>query len=156
MSQGQINSVDAPDIVMSFRWNDQPNEYGVPGLIDADWQRSANKGTHATLSRFDMRNTLIAAGPDFRSGMVNDLPTGNVDLAPTVLQILQVKSLPKMDGRILTEALVNGSAPPKPEARTIEASRTFPGGTWRQFLKTSRVGTTVYLDEGNGSFEAGR
>ena len=40
----------------------------VPGMIDADWQRAAGKGTHATLSRFDMHNTLIAAGPDFKRG----------------------------------------------------------------------------------------
>ena len=154
LRQGQIDSADAPDVVMAFRWNDQPNEYGIRGMIDADWQRGANKGTHATLSRFDMRNTLIAAGPDIQKGKPNDLPTGNVDLAPTILEILGVKSLPKMDGRILTEALVNGGAPPKPEAQTLEASRTFPAGKWQQYLRTSRVGTTVYLDEGNGSFEA--
>ncbi|HJT80179.1 MAG TPA: alkaline phosphatase family protein, partial [Chthoniobacterales bacterium] len=156
LSQGQIDSPDAPDLVMAFRWNDQPNEYGIRGRIYADWKRGANMGTHATLSRFDMRNTLVAAGPDIHKGKVNDLPTGNVDLAPTILEILQVKPLPKMDGRILTEALVNGSAPAKPETQTLHASREFPNGKWHQYLQTSRVGTTVYLDEGNGGFEAGK
>jgi arylsulfatase A-like enzyme len=152
-AQGQIDSVDAPDVVMSFRWTDQPNEFGIPGMIYADWQRGTNKGTHATLSRFDMHNTLIASGPDIQKGKVSDVPTGNVDLAPTILQILQVKSASKMDGRSLTEALVNGSLP-KPETQTIDASREFPNGKWRQYLRTSRVGRTVYLDEGNGAFEA--
>jgi arylsulfatase A-like enzyme len=32
-----------------------------------------------------MHNTCIAAGPGFRRGATDDLPTGNVDIAPTVL-----------------------------------------------------------------------
>ena len=154
LTQGQIDSADAPDVVMAFRWNDRPNEYGIPGLIYADWDRKRQKGTHATLSRFDMRNTLIAAGPDIQKGKLNDVPTGNVDLAPTILQILKIESSAKMDGRILTEALVNGSNPPRPESQTLKATRTFPKGKWHQYLQTSSVASTVYLDEGNGGFEA--
>src|SRR5438094_6349089 len=67
---------------MSFRWKDQKNQFGVSGMIDADWQRAVGQGTHATLSPFDMHNTLIAAGPDFKHAEVDDLPSGNVDLAP--------------------------------------------------------------------------
>src|SRR5262249_58669030 len=28
-----------PDVVMAFRWNDSKNQFGIPGMIDADWQR---------------------------------------------------------------------------------------------------------------------
>ena len=169
---------DVPDVVMSFRWNDSKNQFGIPGMIDADWQRAAGKGTHATLSRFDMHNTLIAAGPDFRRGETDDLPTGNTDLAPTILQILGSKAPTKMDGRVLSEAMIGsdavaasgkdglqlarlrlakgGSAEPvlsqKPETKTIEAKKDFPSGTWRQSLQISRVGPIIYLDEGNGVF----
>jgi len=69
-----------------------------------------------------------------------------------------------MDGRILSEAMTgsrNGgldSAEParsqKTETRTLEAIKHFRSGTWRQSLQTSRVGSTVYLDEGNGAFVA--
>lgn len=157
LTEAQIDTPDAPDVVMSFRWNDQPNEYGIRGMIDADWQRAAGKGTHATLSRFDMHNTLIASGPDFWHGQNVYSPTGNVDVAPTILQILQIKSPAPMDGRVLTEALVNGSgAPATADSKTIEAGRQFRGGEWRQYLRTSQVGTTVYLDEGNGSFTAAK
>jgi arylsulfatase A-like enzyme len=141
---------------MAFRWNDSKNQFGVPGLIDADWQRAAGKGTHATLSRFDMHNTLIAAGPDFRRGELDDLPSGNVDLAPTILQILGIKAPIKMDGRILAEAMSNADpaiAGLKPETKTIEAAKDFRSGMWRQTLKISRVGSTIYLDEANGAFE---
>ena len=98
-------------------------------MIDADWQRAAGKGTHATLSRFDMHNTLIAAGPDFKRGQTDDLPTGNVDLAPTILQILGIKVPHQMDGRILSEAVAAPTSllpAPKPEAKSIEARKHFP------------------------------
>ena len=155
LTQALIQRGDAPDVVMAFRWTDLQNQFGVTGEIDADWQRATGKGTHATLSRFDMHNTLIAAGPDFKRGQTDDLPTGNVDLVPTILQILGIKVPHQMDGRILSEAVVAPTSllpAPKPEAKSIEARKDFPSGTWRQTLKISRVGSTIYLDEGNGAF----
>ena len=98
-------------------------------MIDADWQRAAGKGTHATLSRFDMHNTLIAAGPDFKRGETNDLASGNVDLAPTILQILGIKPPQKMDGRILSEAMTVAIAVPRPNRNQNNRSyKTFPIG----------------------------
>jgi hypothetical protein len=170
LEQANIQSDRAPDVVMAFRWDDSKNQFGLPGMIDADWQRAAGKGTHATLSRFDMHNTLIAAGPDFKRGETNDLASGNVDLAPTILQILGIKPPKQLDGRILLEVMVNGGqgsasrngglqsaepAPPrKPETKTIEATKHFRSGTWRQSLQISQIGSTIYLDEGNGAFVA--
>jgi arylsulfatase A-like enzyme len=156
LDQANIGSKDAPDTVMVFRWNEKKNQFGVQGMIDADWQRAAGKGTHATLSRFDMHNTLIAAGPNFRRGEIVDLPSGNVDLAPTILRILGLTPPHQMNGRILYEAMVNVDPPTaglKPETKTIRTIKIFPPGTWRETLKTSRVGSTIYLDEGNGQFE---
>jgi hypothetical protein len=42
----------------------------------------------------------------------------------------------------------------KPETKRIEATKHLRSGTWRQALQISRVGSTTYLDEGNGSFVA--
>ena len=154
LEQANIQSDRAPDVVMAFRWNASKNQFNIPGMIDADWQRGVGKGTHASLSRFDMHNTLIAAGPDFARGETNDLPSGNVDLAPTILQILGIKPLQKMDGRVLAEAMAVGTPSQKPETKTIEATKHFRSGTWRQSLQISRLGSTIYLDEGNGIFVA--
>src|SRR4029079_10136341 len=154
LEQANIQNDRAPDVVMAFRWQPSKNQFGVPGMIDADWQRAAGKGTHATLSRFDMHNMLIAAGPDFKRGETDDLPSGNVDLAPTILQILGIKSPQKMDGRILSEAMEGRDEAQRPNQITIEATQKFPSGTWRQSLQISRVGSTIYLDEGNGAFIA--
>ena len=155
LNEAKIDNPQAPDVVMAFRWNDSKNQFGTPGMIDADWQRAAGEGTHATLSRFDMHNMLVAAGPDFRSGQTDDLPTGNIDLSPTILHILGIKPPQGMDGRVLSEAIVNVNHVPageKTEAKTIEAKKDFPAGSWRQSLRISRVGSTIYLDEGNGAF----
>ena len=164
LDEARIQTDRGPDVVMAFRWDNSKNRFGIPGMIDADWQRAAGKGTHATLSRLDMHNMLVAAGPDFTRGQMDDLPSGNIDLAPTILQILGIKPPSTIDGRILSEAMsraisTNGDSRPdvvsqKAETKTIEAIKHFLGGTWRQSLQISRVGATVYLDEGNGSFVA--
>ena len=153
LEQARIDSRNAPDVMMAFRWNDKKNQFGVPGLINADWNRKPGEGTHATLSRFDMHNTLIAAGPDFRRGQTDDWPSGDIDVAPTILRILGITPPPQQDGRILSEAMINvDKASPKHENERIEAKREFTSGIWRQSVRVSRVGSTIYFDDGNGAF----
>jgi arylsulfatase A-like enzyme len=152
LEQANIQNDHAPDVVMAFRWDSSKNQFGVPGVIDADWQRAAGKGSHATLSHFDMHNMLIASGPDFKRGETNDFPSGNVDITPTILQILGLKPPQKTDGRILSEAMTVAPSAQKGETKAIEATRHFQSGKWRQSLQISRVGSTIYLDEGNGAF----
>ena len=103
-------------------------------MIDADWQRKAGEGTHATLSRFDMHNTLIAAGPDFRRGEIVDLPSGNVDLAPTILRILGITSPQQIDGRILSEAMT-----PPASLREAAAGRAFRNSSVSQLSTINSV-----------------
>jgi hypothetical protein len=149
--KAKIDNQHAPDVEMSFRWTEDKNQFGAAGMIDADWQRAAGKGTHATLSKFDMHNILIAAGPDFRRAETDELPSGNVDLAPTILAILGIKPATEMDGRVLFEAMTTAQSL-KPEKQTIEASKKFSTGMWRQHLTISKVGSALYFDEGNGGF----
>ena len=151
-----MNTASAPDVMMVFRWSAEKNKFGVPGTIIADWNRKAGQGTHGTLSPFEMHNTLIAAGPDFRKGDADALPTGNVDIAPTALWILGIKPPQPMDGRVLFEAMpmtANAEKTRVSESR-VEAKRDFDEAHWKQYLKSSQVGTTIYLDEGNGGYSA--
>jgi len=152
LEQARIDNEYAADVVMAFRWNEEKNQFGVPGMIDADWQRAAGRGTHATLSRFDMHNTLVAVGPDFEKGLTSDLPSGNVDLTPTICAILKIEA-PSFDGRILAEAMVGNTIVPSGETERLEATKKFSKGTWRQHLTISKAGTTIYLDEGSGALE---
>jgi arylsulfatase A-like enzyme len=73
-------------------------------------ERSQARGSHGSTSRFCIHNTLLAAGPDIRVGFRDELPSGNVDVAPTILHLLGVQPEKPFDGRILTEALL-GTTP---------------------------------------------
>jgi arylsulfatase A-like enzyme len=150
----RANSPEAPDVMVALRWNSKPNRFGTPGMIITDNGRRAGEGSHASLSEFDVHNTLIAAGPDFRKGITSSLPSSNVDIAPTVLSILGLQPPGKFDGRVLAEAMEEKAERIEPLSKTIQATRKFPTGEWQQHLHVSLVGETVYLDEGNGSFTA--
>jgi len=155
LNAARIDISNAADIVMSFRCDGQTqNQFGVAGMIDADWNRKAGEGTHATLSPFDIHNTLIAAGPDFQIGFEDKLPTSNVDIAPEVMAILDLPLSYKADGIGLIEARRNFPEKPTTEVptRTFEAIRDFSDGRWKQTFHVSRYSTAEYLDEGNGSF----
>jgi predicted AlkP superfamily pyrophosphatase or phosphodiesterase len=143
---------DAPDVVVSFKWSADKNEYDAPGYVLSEGSKRG-AGTHASLSRFDMHNTLIGNGPDFRQGFIDDLPSSNADVAPTILSILGVKQpLEGMDGRVLSEALVGGKAPAgTPKTETMKASRDIGLRHWEQYLKTTTFGGAFYVEEGNGT-----
>jgi arylsulfatase A-like enzyme len=147
LDQVKAFTQDAPDILVAMRWDDQKSDAGMPGMLYSTAMKyHPGQGYHASLSRFDMHNTLIAFGPDFRHEFVDELPSGNVDVAPTILSILGIPQQKAMDGRILNEALIASAAPAqKPQTWTLHASRDL----WRQYLKISRVGSTLYFDEGN-------
>ncbi len=146
LRQARLDSPDAADIVVSLRWTDEKNQAGVPGLFVTDGANygmlpvGQGRGGHSSLSPYDVRNTLIAAGPDFAAGQTNHLPSSNADLAPTILAILNVQAPQPMDGRVLTR---HPSAKPRPQ--TLEAAN----GPWRQYLKVTEFAGAYYVDEGN-------
>lgn len=146
-------SNSGPDVLVSLRWTADKNEHGVPGMFYS-MDGTKGKGSHASLSRFDMHNTLVASGPDFKRGFLNETPSGNVDLVPTVLHLLGVKPPQKLDGRVLHEAFATHTGPlPKAKTERLEATRTLGFLRWSQYLKFTEVDGTVYFDEGNGAAE---
>jgi arylsulfatase A-like enzyme len=155
MEAVRINSTNVtPDVVISMRWLEERSDLGTPGMVMSDGG-TRGKGTHGSLGRYDMHNTLVAAGPDFKRGVVSEIPSGTVDLTPTILWILGVKAPGPLDGRVLEEAMANHKGmSPKVETNTLEAARDFGWFRWDQYLKYSQVGETVYFDEGNGGMTA--
>lgn len=155
LSRVGLDTANGPDVVISLRWNDGPNAVGVLGLINADPGRPPGRGTHATFSRFDVHNTLIASGPDFRRGATITTPTRNIDVAPTILWLLGVPPAQPLDGRPLLEAIASSQAVrPEPAIRELTAERDLPTGKWHQYLKVTTVGSEEYFDEANGAFTA--
>ena len=111
-------------------------------------------GTHGSLSRFEMNNTLVASGPDFKKGLYSENPSGNIDLAPTILYLLGIKPKQPMDGRVLREALVREQGPtPVAKQRTLEAQRRLGYMQWTQNLLIHEVEGVDYFTEGNGSLK---
>jgi len=158
LKEALIASPEAPDIVFSFRWTTATNGFGAPGTVISEFQGSnisANpqRATHASLSPFDMHNTLVAAGPDVRAGFVDELPSGNEDVAPTIMKLLGAKAPSTMNGRVLTEAL-NASTGKIPalKKKQLRAHTTLPTGEWTQTLDISEVNGVRYLDQGTGEF----
>jgi len=155
ISDIHLDSENAPDLIVSLRWMDETNKFGASGLITTDRSSyTPGQGAHVSLSRYDMHNTLVAAGPDFRSGITNSLPSGNVDIAPTILHLLGIKPPTPMDGRVLTEALtIAGASTPAAKTRHLEVRAPAGKTTWHQYLNITEVNGVAYFDEGNGSQE---
>jgi arylsulfatase A-like enzyme len=152
LDQVRINTPEAPDIVVAFRWTDEKNDAGIPGSINSDGRYGAGRGTHGTLSPFDMRNTLVVSGPDFRHHWIDELPSGNPDLAPTILHVLGVAAPDHMDGRVLSEAMTAETTTLTPiEVNTLQASCDLSNVVWRQYLRVTQFSGATYFDEGNGS-----
>jgi len=142
----------APELTMSFRWESTANDAGYPGAVFSTYG-DIGTGQHGSMSRHEMSNVLFAGGPSFKSNLKLESPSGNLDIAPTILQILGIPAESDraiMDGRVLEEALKDG-----PDAgldwTTVlhHAERDLGGGAYRQQIKISTVGTTSYVDEGN-------
>ena len=101
------NSSDgrAPDIIVSFSFDENVAVAGKSGI---GYASSVNRrGDHGSFSQTDTHISLLAHGPDFKSGLYDTLPTANVDIAPTIARILKF-SMPGVQGRVLEEALHGG------------------------------------------------
>ena len=150
LAQAHLATATAPDVIVSARWNDRPNEFGAPGEVPSDIGENIGQGTHSTFSPHDLHNTLIASGPDFRRGWNDETPTGNIDVAPTILAVLGLRAPQPMDGRVLTEALRDGKPAAPARDEKLVAERKLGDATWRQTLRLTTVGKTTYFVEGNG------
>jgi arylsulfatase A-like enzyme len=94
-----------PDIIVSFNFDETVSVAGRPGISYAS---SVNRrGDHGSFSSTDTHISMMAHGPSFKSGLYDTLPTGNVDIAPTVARILTF-NMSSIQGRVLEEALKGG------------------------------------------------
>jgi hypothetical protein len=121
-------------------FNDGYNEY------------EAGCGMHVTLCPTDLHNIAVAVGPDFRQGLVNSLPSGNVDIAPTLIWLMGLQPAERLDGRVLSEALL-AEGPPvgKVSSDRRDARAELGDAVWEQYLKFTELNGVRYLDEGNGA-----
>lgn len=122
------------EILFSADWTEARNAAGMAGTVAA-----GGTAGHGSASPWDIHNTLIAAGPGIQRGVRLDAPSGNVDLAPTMLHVLGMAVPATMQGRVLSDALV-GESPVVPSAvRTREHTARTPSGAYAVTARLSIV-----------------
>jgi arylsulfatase A-like enzyme len=137
----------APDLVFSLAWSADVVD-GVPGTAVG----SSAKLTvdHGTSSPYDLHNTLVVQAAGIRAGWRNPVPVGTIDIAPTLAHLLGLPAWTEPDGRILTEALAETQADPKPAWQSRDEVRPFEarGRRWVQRLSFACLGQHAYLSSG--------
>jgi arylsulfatase A-like enzyme len=135
------NHARSGEILVSANWTAETNAAGYAGTTT-----QTGVAGHGATSPYDVHNTLIAAGPDFREHATSGVPTGNVDIAPTVLRLLGLPIPPSMTGRVIEEALRSGPAPASiPVEQVTESVRNGDGS----YVLTAHVSVAAghrYLD----------
>jgi predicted AlkP superfamily pyrophosphatase or phosphodiesterase len=132
------------DILATGNWTDGVNEFGFAGEVTLP-----GVAGHGSLSRSDLNTTFIAAGPSIKEGVVSRVPTGNVDMAATVLALLGGEPTAAMAGRVLEEVMRGGPDPEAVPVSTLEtdASVVVDGVLYRVVLRRSIAGGMSYVDQ---------
>ena len=131
------------DILMSPDWTDAENEFGFRGEV-----LSPGIAGHGSASPWDIRATFVAQGPGIKSFVASPVPTGNVDILPTVFELMGVPIPGGLDGRVLSEVLESGPFPGEVELETsvVETSTEVRGTRYELTIHQSRGGTSTYFD----------
>jgi arylsulfatase A-like enzyme len=135
------NHPRAGDVLVSANWTTSRNGAGWEGTTT-----QTGVAGHGAASRYDVHNVLIAVGPDLRAAAESDVPTGNVDIAPTILKLLGLDAPPTMTGRVIEEAFRNG---PPPSTIAVEHATRIATNRDRSYTVTAYLSTAVehrYLD----------
>ncbi|MDR1988941.1 MAG: hypothetical protein LBQ09_01780, partial [Acidobacteriaceae bacterium] len=130
------------DILVSGNWDAEKNATGWIG-------RTTQGGVagHGTSSPYDIHNTLLASGPDFRERTVSRVPTSNSDIAPTILKLLGMPAPRTMTGRSIDEALKSGPSPDSVVVKNRVESAKTADGSYQLDAHISLVGQTRYLND---------
>lgn len=131
------------DILTSAGWSDAENEYGWRGEV-----LTTGTAGHGSSSPWDVRATFIAAGPDIKRNVVSPVSTGNIDIFPTTLALLDLPVPTGLDGRVLSEVLITGPQPGEVvfEVDPISTSVELGDRVYELTVHRTRVGSTVYFD----------
>ncbi len=135
----------AADILVSANWTTAANQHGYKGTTS---QKDDEPAGHGTSSPYDVHNTLIAAGPDIKSGVVSDVSSGNADFAPTLCYLNGIKPPDSMNGRVLKELLRDGPSPRSVDVQQfVHQTQVRTGrGDYQLELSHSIVNGTDYLN----------
>jgi arylsulfatase A-like enzyme len=141
------NATRGPDLLFTFPWTSEVNSFGVPGADLASISGGAKlyASDHGSMSPWNIRNTFLAWGVDFKKRTKVRVPVGNVDVTPTILALLGIAERGSLDGRVLTEALEDG---PDAEQLAVDTRvHTVEAGVYRAAIQMSEVAGRHYVDK---------
>jgi hypothetical protein len=142
-----------PLLAVSPRWSHATNEFGVPGDVQALTTQAALRSSHGSASPYDLHAVLIASGPSFHEGLRSLLPTGAIDLLPTVLTLLDLSVPAAVQGRVLWEFFRSPKAEPGESHDEVLVPTHTHSGIQNHHILLHHVGKTSYL---HGAFENGQ
>lgn len=130
------------DILVAPNWNDSKNDKGYAGTDFA-----VGVAGHGGSSPYEINIALFVDGPDFKKTFTSDLPTSNIDIAPTVLALYNIPVPTKMDGRPLFEFSKTKNALSKKFKKEVTQTQIqYPWGTYKLSLETSVLGRYRYIN----------
>ena len=132
-----------PDILVDMNWNDSINAFGYRGA-----SYSSGVAGHGTLSPYETNIKLLVAGPSFRKGLISNLPTSNMDIAPTVLKLHGLGIPGNMDGRPVDEFFIDNKSKSKARVKkeVVKTSNVVGDTTYTLQLQRSLYKGRVYID----------
>ncbi len=109
-------------------------------------------GMHGAAGQRELHNFCAVSGPDFRRGYVDQYPTANTDVTPTIMETLGL--LPNIGaggvaptGRVMTEALVEGKRyPGSVRTQTMTAQLELQGVQVISTLHMTSLAGQSYFD----------
>jgi predicted AlkP superfamily pyrophosphatase or phosphodiesterase len=137
------NPKRSADILVAVNWDNRKNIYGFAGT-----DLATGVAGHGGLSPYEVHIPLIATGPGFKREYKSDLPTGNIDIVPTILSLSGIPAPPSMTGRVMSELLRNGGnkGRQKPMVKSISVSSGYSGGTYHLTLDRTTYDGQWYID----------
>lgn len=147
----EFNQERGADIILTFPWTSQKNAFGVEGTDFTETTSgttgplTGNGSGHGSMSPWNVRNTFIAWGVDFKQGVTIDTPVSNVDITPTILALKGINSNENFDGRVLKEGLKAGIDPIDIKVQTKVFTTTTRG--YKASIQVSEVENQRYIDK---------
>jgi arylsulfatase A-like enzyme len=141
------NAERGPDILFTFPWTSGPNAFGVAGtdLANVNAGGTPLPNDHGSMSPWNVHNTLVAWGVGLKTRTIVRVPAGIVDVAPTILALLDLDAGDGLDGRVLSEALAGG-----PDAEHVGVDtriHTTETSAYGAAIQISVVGGRRYVDK---------
>ena len=146
VSKVGLNGIREPDLAMSFKWSDGFNENNVQGLVYSSSGKSGD-GQHGSIGLTEQRSVFIGYGPDFKENNFVANPTGNIDITPTIVQLLGIEPNDDFDGRIVKEGLIgNSQINTGLKTQRYHAKRTIGVTSYEQELEVLVLDGSVYIN----------